>query len=67
VDRFLEDPVAAGALDPFADDLAAGVVDLGTGDVQWMSFDSSASMDSRKADDIDALVRDFYRTWPGQK
>jgi len=47
--------------------MTAGVVDLGTGDVQWMSFDSSASMDSRKADDIDALVRDFYRTWPGQK
>ena len=47
--------------------MTAGVVDLTTGDVQWMSFDSSASLDSRQADDIDALVRDFYRTWPGQK
>lgn len=47
--------------------MTAGVVDLRTGDVQWMSFDSSASLDSRQAADIDALVRDFYRTWPGQK
>lgn len=47
--------------------MTAGVVDLTTGDVQWMSFDSSASLDSRQATDIDALVRDFYRTWPGQK
>lgn len=47
--------------------ITAGIVDLATGDVQWMSFDTSASMDSRNAADIDALVRDVYRTWPGQK
>lgn len=47
--------------------VTAGVVDLKSGDVQWMSFDSSASMDSRNAVDVEALVRDFYRTWPGQK
>lgn len=47
--------------------MTAGVVDLTTGDVQWMSFDSSARLDSRKADDIDALMRDFYQTWPGRK
>lgn len=45
--------------------ITAGVVDLKTGDVQWMSFDASASLDSREAADIDALIRDFYRTWPG--
>lgn len=47
--------------------VTAGVVDLETGDVQWMAFDASTSMDSRNAADVEALVRDFYRTWPGQK
>lgn len=47
--------------------VTAGVVDLETGDVQWMGFDASTSMDSRNAADVEALVRDFYRTWPGQK
>ncbi|MEW5966200.1 MAG: hypothetical protein AB1720_04285 [Pseudomonadota bacterium] len=46
--------------------MTAGVVDLKTGDVQWMSFDTSASLDSREAADIAELVRAFYRTWPGQ-
>lgn len=30
--------------------MAAEIVDLKTGDVQWMSFDASSSMDSRKPD-----------------
>jgi len=47
--------------------MTAGVVDLETGDVQWMGFDSSASLDSRQADDMASLLRDFFRTWPGQK
>ncbi len=47
--------------------ITAGVVDLKTGDVQWMGFDSSSSMDSRKPADIDALMRDLYQTWPGPR
>lgn len=47
--------------------MTAGLVDLKTGDVLWMSFDSSASLDSRKADDIDALVRAFYQTYPAAR
>lgn len=47
--------------------MTAGLVDLKTGDVLWMSFDSSASLDSRQADDIDGLVRDFYQTYPGKR
>ena len=47
--------------------ITAGVVDLKTGDVQWMSFDSSSSMDSRQPADVDGLMRDLYRTWPGTR
>ena len=45
--------------------ITAGIVDLTTGDVLWMSFDSSASMDSRTPADVDSLMRDLYQTWPG--
>jgi hypothetical protein len=45
--------------------ITAGIVDLTTGDVLWMSFDSSASMDSRTPADVDALMHDLYQTWPG--
>lgn len=47
--------------------ITAGVVDLKTGDVQWMSFDSSSSKDTRKPADVDALLRDLYQTWPGPR
>ncbi len=47
--------------------MTAGVVDLKTGDVQWMSFDSSSSLDSRKPADIDGLMRALYQTWPGPR
>lgn len=47
--------------------MTAGIVDLESGDVQWMGFDSSARLDTRQADDMEALMRDFYRTWPGQE
>lgn len=45
--------------------ITAGIVDLTTGDVLWMSFDSSASMDSRTPADVDSLMHDLYQTWPG--
>lgn len=47
--------------------ITAGIVDLKTGDVQWMSFDSSSSLDTRNATDVDGLMRDFYQTWPGPR
>lgn len=47
--------------------ITAGVVDLKTGDVQWMSFDASSSMDSREPADVDSLMRDLYKTWPGPR
>ena len=45
--------------------ITAGIVDLTTGDVLWMSFDSSASLDSRTPADVDSLMHDLYQTWPG--
>lgn len=47
--------------------MSAGVIDLATGDVQWMSFDASVSMDSRNPADVDSLMRALYQTWPGAK
>lgn len=47
--------------------MSAGVIDLATGDVQWMSFDASVSMDSRNPADVDGLMRALYQTWPGAK
>lgn len=47
--------------------ITAGIVDLTTGDVLWMSFDSSLSMDSRTPADVDNLMRDLYQTWPGPR
>lgn len=47
--------------------VTAGVVDLTTGDVHWMSFDASASMDSRNPGDVDGLIRALYQTWPGAR
>lgn len=47
--------------------MTAGLVDLKTGDVQWMGFDSSGSLDSRKPADIDDLMRTLYQTYPGPR
>ncbi len=47
--------------------MSAGLVDLKTGDVQWMSFDSSSSMDSRNPNDVDGLMRALYQTYPGPR
>lgn len=44
--------------------ITAGIVDLTTGDVLWMSFDSSSSMDSRTPADVDSLMHNLYQTWP---
>ena len=47
--------------------MTAGLIDLKTGDVQWMSFDSSSSMDSRNPTDVDGLMRALYQTYPGPR
>ena len=47
--------------------MTAGLVDLKTGDVQWMSFDSSSSLDSRNPADINDLMRTLYQTYPGPR
>ena len=47
--------------------MTAGLVDLKTGNVQWMSFDASNSMDSRNAGDVDGLMRTLYQTYPGPR
>lgn len=47
--------------------MTAGLVDLKTGNVQWMSFDASSSMDSRNAGDVDGLMRTLYQTYPGPR
>lgn len=47
--------------------LTLGVVDLQTGDVQWMSFDASSRLDTRNPEQVDALIRTLYQSWPGAK
>ncbi len=47
--------------------ITAGIVDLHTGDVQWMSFDSSSRIDTRDAADVDDLMHALYQTWPGPR
>lgn len=47
--------------------MTAGLVDLKTGDVLWMSFDASSRMDSRQASDVDALMQTLYQTYPGPR
>lgn len=60
--------LALGVIMPLGQSfVTAGIVDLKTGDVQWMSFDSSASMDTRKPADVDGLMRALYQTYPGAR
>ena len=47
--------------------ITTGLVDLNTGDVQWMSFDSSARLDTRKPADADEIMRALYQTYPGPR
>ncbi|MEW6119012.1 MAG: hypothetical protein AB1593_02855 [Pseudomonadota bacterium] len=60
--------LALGVIMPLGQSfVAAGLVDLDTGDVQWMSFESSSSLDTRDPDDVKDLMRAFYQTWPGAR
>lgn len=60
--------LALGILMPLGQSfVAAGVVDLKTGDVAWMGFDASSSLDTRKPADMDGLLRALYQTWPAAR
>lgn len=60
--------LALGVIMPLGQSfLAAGVVDLRTGDVAWMGFDASSSIDTRNPADTDDLMRTLYQTWPGAR
>lgn len=47
--------------------ITVGLADLKTGEIQWLSYDQSMSMDSREAGEVENLVRDFFETWPHSK
>lgn len=47
--------------------LALGVVDLLSGNVLWMSFDSSSRLDTRDPEQVNALIRTLYQSWPGAR
>lgn len=58
--------LALGVIMPLGQSfVAVGVVDLKTGDVQWMGFDASSSLDTREAAEVDDLMRTLYQSWPG--
>jgi hypothetical protein len=47
--------------------ITVGLADLKTGEIQWLSYDQSMSMDSREAGEVEKLVREFFKTWPHSK
>ena len=44
--------------------ITVGLADLKTGDIRWMSYDQSMSLDSREAEEAEKLVQDFFKTYP---
>lgn len=46
--------------------ITAGLVDLKTGEIYWLSYDQSMSMDSREPGEVESLVKDFFETFPRQ-
>lgn len=46
--------------------ITVGLADLKTGDIRWLSYDQSMSMDSREAGEVESLVKDFFKTYPPQ-
>jgi hypothetical protein len=44
--------------------VSAGLVDLKTGDIEWMSFDSSSTMDTREPKKVQGLVKDLFEKYP---
>lgn len=46
--------------------ITAGLADLQTGEIRWLSYDQSMSMDSREPAEVESLVRDFFETYPAK-
>jgi hypothetical protein len=46
--------------------ISVGLVDLRTGEIRWMSFDQSMTLDSRDPETAKQLVEDFFETYPQQ-
>ncbi len=44
--------------------VSAGLVDLETGDIEWMSFDSSATMDTREPEKVQGLIKALFEKYP---
>lgn len=44
--------------------ITVGLADLKTGDIRWMSYDQSMSLDSREPAEAEKLVRDFFKDYP---
>lgn len=44
--------------------ISVGLADLKSGEIRWMSYDQSMSLDSRDPAAVQELVRDFFKTYP---
>ncbi len=46
--------------------ISVGMADLKTGEIRWMSYDQSMSLDSRDPAAVQELIRDFFKTYPSR-
>jgi len=44
--------------------VTAGLADLKTGEIRWLSYDQSMSLDSREPGEVESLVREFFDSLP---
>ena len=44
--------------------ISVGLADLKTGEIRWMSFDQSMTLDSRDPEKAKELVEDFFKAYP---
>lgn len=44
--------------------VSAGLVDLKSGDIEWMSFDSSSTMDTREPEKVQGLIKELFEKYP---
>ncbi len=44
--------------------ISVGLADLKTGEIRWMSYDQSMTLDSRNPDAVRELVNDFFASYP---
>lgn len=46
--------------------ISVGLADLKTGEIRWMSYDQSMTLDSRDPAAVQKLVKDFFASYPQQ-